>query len=140
MYDWRIYNERLVRRGEIFISTDIINSWNKELAVMNRGKRGRQYRFPDSFMKILGYVKVYFGLGYRQTEGLIRTYGSSIPAIPDYTAIHKRITGLALKHEHIKKLHKIILVADSSGIKLTNREGGLPSCHRFSTIANGVIA
>lgn len=93
MIDRNQYNERLVRRGEIFISNDLINSWNKELAVMNRNKRGRRYLFPDSFMKLLGYVRVYFGLGYRQTEGLIRTYGRTIPAVPDYTAIHKRIKG-----------------------------------------------
>ncbi len=62
MYHWNEYNEKLIRRGEIFISKDVINSWNKELAVMNRNKIGRKYQFPDSFMKILGYVRVYFGL------------------------------------------------------------------------------
>ncbi|MEM3107497.1 MAG: transposase, partial [Candidatus Nitrosotenuis sp.] len=96
MYQWKEYNERLVRRGEILISKDVMESWNKELAVMNRNKIGRKYQFPDSFMKILGYVKVYFGLGYRQTEGLIRTY-HDIPAIPDHTIIHKRINKLKIQ-------------------------------------------
>jgi hypothetical protein len=121
MYDWRIYNERLIRRGEIFISTDIIHSWNKELAVMNRNKRGRRYQFPDSFMKILGYVKVYFGLGYRQTEGLIRSYGAAIPAAPDYTAIHKRINKMDIRVTGAAAKSGIILAVDSTGIKITNR-------------------
>jgi hypothetical protein len=72
-------------------------------------------------MNLLGYARVYFGLPYRQTEGLIRTYGTAIPAVPDYTAIHKRINRLDLKHRPTAKLHDIVLVADSSGIKLTNR-------------------
>lgn len=118
MYDWRIYNERLVRRGEIFISKDVMNNWNKELAVMNGNKKGRRYQYPNSFMKILGYVKVYFGLGYRQTEGLIRTY-HDVPAVPDYTVIHKRICKMNIK-EPPNHNNNIVLAIDSTGIKVTN--------------------
>jgi len=120
MYDWHQYNERLVRRGEIFISSDIIKSWNKELAVMNLRKKGRRFLFPDSFMKILGYARAYFGLPYRQTEGLIRTYHTMVPRVPDYTAIHKRINKLDIR---IKPniSGSIILAVDSTGIKVTNR-------------------
>ncbi len=121
MYQWNEYNSRLVKRGEIFISTDIMQSWNKELAVMNRNKIGRKYQFPDSFMKILGYVRVYFGLPYRQTEGLIRTYGTSIPAVPDYTAIHKRINRLDIGIKPVLPKGNIVLALDSTGIKVTNR-------------------
>jgi hypothetical protein len=120
MYNWTNYNQRLVRRGEIFISDDVIKSWNKELAIMNRNKIGRKYQFPDSFMKILGYVRVYFGLPYRQTEGLIRAYHGTIPAVPDYTAIHKRICKLDIQIKADVK-GNIELVVDSSEIKVTNR-------------------
>lgn len=122
MYQWNVYNERLVRRGEIFISKDLIKSWNKELAVMNRNKKGRKFLYPDSFMKILGHVRVYFGLPYRQTEGLLRTYASSMPAVPDYTVIHKRVNQLDIKQNLAKPTGKnIVLIIDSTGIKLTNR-------------------
>lgn len=137
MYDWRIYNERLVRRGEIFISNDVINSWNKELAVMNRNKRGRRYQFPDSFMKILGYVKVYFGLPYRQTEGLIRTYGTSIPAVPDYTAIHKRINKMDIRASGAVPKHGIVVAVDSTGIKITNRGDWMR--HKWSQKRRGFL-
>jgi hypothetical protein len=65
MYSWSQYSEKLVRRGEIIISEDVMKSWNKELAEMNNGKNGRRFLFPDSFMNLVGYAKVYFGLPYR---------------------------------------------------------------------------
>lgn len=120
MYDWRIYNERLARRGEIFISEDILYNWDKELAEMNRNKKGRRYQYPDSFIKILGYVRAYFGLPYRQTEGLIRTY--HMPAVPDYTVIHKRINKLNIRQKPGRAGRRSIIIAiDSTGIKVTNR-------------------
>lgn len=120
MYDWRIYNERLARRGEIFISEDILYNWDKELAAMNRNKRGRKYLYPDSFIRILGYVRAYFGLPYRQTEGLIRTY--HMPAVPDYTVIHKRINKLNIRQKPGRTGQRsIVLAIDSTGIKVTNR-------------------
>jgi hypothetical protein len=49
MHNWSQYNERLVRRGEILISDDVIKSWDKELAEMNNKKQGRKFLFPESF-------------------------------------------------------------------------------------------
>lgn len=119
MYNWRDYNKRLVRRGEILISEDILCNWHKELAVMNRNKRGRRYQYPNSFIKILGYAHVYFGLPYRQTEGLIRTY--HMPEVPDYTVIHKRVNRLDIKQKPCRTGRSMVLAIDSSGIKITNR-------------------
>ena len=59
------------------MSFDVIENWHKELEVMNHNKRGRKFDYPDSFMKLLGYARVYFGLPFRQTEGMIRAYSSS---------------------------------------------------------------
>jgi DDE family transposase len=120
MYNWSNYNEKLVRRGEILISDDTMKSWDKELAEMNRGKEGRKFLFPDSFMKIVGYAKVYFGLPYRQTEGLLRTYGDTIPKVPDYTAIHKRVNRLDIKIDP-EVGNDIVIAIDSTGIKVANR-------------------
>ncbi|CDI06475.1 IS5 family transposase [Candidatus Nitrosotenuis uzonensis] len=86
---------------------------------MNSNKRGRKLLYPDSLMKMLGYVRVYFGVSYRQTEGLIRTY-HTIPTVPDHTVIHKRINKLKI-HLNRRPAGKIELVVDSTGIKLTNR-------------------
>jgi len=41
---------------------------------MNTDKEGRKFVYPDSFIKLLGYMIVYFHLPYRQTEGVVREY------------------------------------------------------------------
>jgi len=121
MINWHQYNEKLVRRGEILISADVLQGWDKELAVMNCRKQGRKFLVPDSFMKIVGYAKVYFGLPYRQTEGLLRTYSDAIPHIPDYTIIHKRVNRLDIKVDPNLGNDELIVAIDSTGIKVANR-------------------
>ncbi len=63
--NWKTYNHSLVRRGEIIISFDVIDSWKTKLDKMNKGKEGRQYQYLESFMKLLEYTRAYFGLPYR---------------------------------------------------------------------------
>ena len=46
MENWSQYNEKLVRRGEIIMSFDVIENWHKELEVMNHNKRGRKFDYP----------------------------------------------------------------------------------------------
>ncbi len=120
MVDWHQYNEKLVRRGKILISDDCFKRWDKELAEMNCRKQGRKFLFPESFMKLVGYARAYFGLPYRQTEGLLRTYSDTIPMIPDCTAIHKRINKLNIK-VNPDLGNDVIIAIDSTGIKVANR-------------------
>ncbi|MFZ0513381.1 MAG: transposase, partial [Candidatus Nitrosopolaris sp.] len=40
------------------------------------GKKGAGYDYPDSFVQLLGYVKAYFHLPYRQTEGVVRAHAA----------------------------------------------------------------
>jgi len=46
---WSIYNEKLVRRGEIFVEQYIFGDWSNELSLMNDGKVGRPYDYADTF-------------------------------------------------------------------------------------------
>ena len=63
MVNWSSYNESLVRRGEVILDLDVIDSWHSELKKrMNNGKKGAQYDYPDSFVQLLGYMRVYFHL------------------------------------------------------------------------------
>jgi Transposase DDE domain len=120
--NWRIYNESLVRRGEITLHFDVIDNWNSELNKMNDGKEGASsYRYPNSFVQLLGYMRVYFHLPYRQAEGVARTHaGEKAPFIPDYSTINRRVNKLDIKiNERIG--NNIIIVLDSTGIKVTNR-------------------
>ena len=71
MINWSFYNKSLVRRGEVILDFDVIDSWYSELDLMNDGKRGGQDHYPDSFIQLLGYMRVYFHLPYRQAEGVV---------------------------------------------------------------------
>lgn len=44
---------------------DVIDSWYAELKRMNYGKKGVQYYYPDSFVELLGYMRIYFHLPYK---------------------------------------------------------------------------
>ena len=66
------------KRREILLDFDVIDNWHSELEEeMNRDKEGRKFVYPDSFMKLLGYMRAYFHLLYRQTEGVVREHASS---------------------------------------------------------------
>jgi hypothetical protein len=62
--NWHKYNESLVRRGEVLLlDFDVIDNWHSDLdGIMNEGKEGAAYRYPDSFVQLLGYMRVYFHL------------------------------------------------------------------------------
>ena len=121
MVNWSSYNESLVRRGEVILDFDIIDGRYVELERMNEGKRGTIYGYPNSFVQLLGCVKAYFHLPYRQTEGVVRAHAANkIPSIPDYSTINRRVNRLDIEiNEHIG--NDIVIALDSTGIKVANR-------------------
>ena len=126
--NWNKYNESLVKRGEVLLDFDVIDNWHTELEKMNQGKEGRKFVYPDSFIKLLGYMRAYFHLPYRQTEGVVREHASNtLPSIPDYSNISRRINRLDIKiYDDANKssLHNddnFVIAIDSTGIKVTNR-------------------
>ena len=92
---WSTYNQSLVRRGEILLGFDVINNWDAELKEMNKDKVGEPFHYPNTFLLLLGYAKVYFHLPYRQTEGIAQGHAKGkVPSIPDFTTINRRINKL----------------------------------------------
>jgi hypothetical protein len=61
-------------------------------------RNAKKYRFPDSFILIIGNIIAYFHLPYRQTEGIIKaTLGKSLLPIdkkPSYSQICRRTNKL----------------------------------------------
>ncbi len=50
---------------------------------------------PDSFILIIGYIKVYLHLPYRQIEGIIKaSVGKNLPDHPCYSQICRRVNKL----------------------------------------------
>jgi hypothetical protein len=121
MIDWPSYNKSLVRRGQVLLDFDVLNRWDNELsAEMNHGKVGEPYAYPDSFIQLLGYVRAYFHLPYRQTQGVVIAHANKkIPNIPHYSTISRRINRLEIINEKLG--NDIVIALDSTGIKVANR-------------------
>ena len=65
---------------------------------MNRGKTGEPFHYPETFVLMLGYAKIYFHLPYRQTEGIVKGHtGNRIPSIPHFSTINRRINRLSVR-------------------------------------------
>jgi len=50
---WKEYNDKLVKRGEVLIDFGFLKDMDKELEELNKGKRGRPYRYGEGLFKIL---------------------------------------------------------------------------------------
>jgi IS5 family transposase len=121
MMNWPLYNESLVRRGQVLLDFDVLDGWYHELSQMNRGKVGEPYDYPNSFIQLLGYMRAYFHLPYRQTQGVVISHASTkVPCIPHYSTISRRINKLEIKINE-KIGNDIVIALDSTGIKVANR-------------------
>lgn len=49
---------------------------------MKQKKVGKLYVYLNSFILILSYIKTYFHLTYRQTEGVIKAVGKELQSKP----------------------------------------------------------
>ena len=116
-----------MRRGEILFAYDFLNLWwDIEIEDMNEKKEGRRYRYPDSLILVIGYIRVYLHLPYRQTEGIIKATGKNLPSHPSYSQINRRINNLDIdsgrsSSELDGDNDDLIMAVDSTGIKVTNR-------------------
>jgi len=122
--NWRVYNEGLVKRGEILMDFDILSHWNKETEEMNRGKVGSPFEYPDSFINFLLRFKVGFHIGYRQVKGLARKLIVFIPqakSAPDYSTLQRRFEALKVELTVYQSGAEQDIAQDSSGIKTSNR-------------------
>ncbi len=117
--DWPAYNEALVVRGEFYLDLTPFRAWGTELAPMNRGKRGGQYRVPESFVRWLVVWKQW--VDYRGLEGLTRKLVELglIPHAPDYTTLWHRLHGLT-PTLRLPRIEELELASDGTGLKTTN--------------------
>ena len=123
--DWREYNERLVKRGEMYLSLDFLKSWAEDLEKMNAGKVGAPYEYPEPFMTFLGFIHIMLGIDYRGLEGFARGLTRFAPvAVADYSTICRRVNALKLEITETlldREGEDVVISLDSSGIKVSNR-------------------
>lgn len=121
--DWKEYNEKLVRRGELYLSLDFLERWGEEVKKMNKGKRGRPFRFPEAFVDWMGLIRAWFFMPFRQMEGFLRALSLHVPVEPaDYTTLFKRIKDSDLDlSSTIEAGEDVVIAVDSTGVRVTNR-------------------
>ncbi|MGB6628620.1 MAG: hypothetical protein WBE61_10845, partial [Nitrososphaeraceae archaeon] len=79
---------------------------------MNEGKKELLAEISGSFVQLLGYMRVYFHLLYRQAYGVVvRAHANDkIPSVPDYsTIINRCINKLDIKID--KRIGNDIVIA-----------------------------
>jgi hypothetical protein len=96
--DWRLVDERLIRRGELLLSLDFLEGYDYELSVMNDGKVGRPFKITDGYAVFIAVVRYLFSMPYRQVEGFTRALSRLIQRLPtvDYSWARRRMLGLDL--------------------------------------------
>jgi hypothetical protein len=123
--NWQEYNEALVKRGEMYLTFDFLENWDKDLEDLNRSKLGRKYAYPWSFIELLMLIHMIFHLPYRQLEGFVRKLSELISKIKptDYSNIWRRGTRLklSLPDTILASDEPVVIAVDSTGIKVTNR-------------------
>jgi len=95
---------------------------------MNKNKMGKSFIFPDSLILAIGYIYYSFLLPYRQTEGMIKATGKSLPEKPSsYSHICKR-SNVDIRNNNRSASDDdnddddhIVISVDSNGAKVTNR-------------------
>jgi hypothetical protein len=119
--NWPEYNEKLVKRGWFYLSTDFVKNWDKELKKMNNRKNGRPYRYPETFIQFSGLAYTFLHLPYRQLEGFLRALSGFVPGLrsADYTTLWQRISNLELNIPVPD--NDIVVAVDSTGMKVTSR-------------------
>ena len=77
-----------------------------------------------SFVQLLGYMRAYFHLAYRQTEGVVVKAHArrKVPSIiPDYSTISRRVNKVDIIKIDKRMGNDIVIALDSTGIKVANR-------------------
>lgn len=123
--NWKEYNEKLVKRGELYLSLEFLENWDAELSEKNSGKRGRPFLYPEQFVTFMAFMHLIFYMPYRQMEGFLKKLSGLIlrDIAADYTTLFKRIAEMkiTLPESISEKREDVIVAVDSSGVKVTNR-------------------
>lgn len=120
--DWPRLNEQYVRRGEVVFDLSVLASWNEELNEMNRGKRGRPFEYPRSFIDFVTFMREVWRLTFRAAEGVLRVLGALVGfEAPDYTTLWRREAEEEIDDLIVPQATEHVLAADATGLSITTR-------------------
>lgn len=125
--DWKAYERKLIRRGELLIPIGMAGAWKRELEEMNDGKEGAPYDYPNQLIECLSFWKCLCKLPYRAVEGLGKQILNAVGVFsrPDHSTLCRRFRDLGKKfyneRRKVKNEEPIYAVFDGSGLKVCNR-------------------
>ena len=131
--NWQKIDEKLIRRGELILDTDLLKHHDEELKAVNRGKNGRPFRMAASYIQLLSAVRYLYQMPYRQLEGFTHSLHTLVPALPtgDYSGLRIRILSLPVDpYQSLRETNEPISIAvDSTGIKVQKAGGWIERKH-----------
>jgi hypothetical protein len=121
--NWFRVNESYVAQGVLLLQHDWVNDWDDELEMMNKGKSGRPYRFPESLIGFAETLKTVLRLPLRQLQGFLQALACFIEfKVPDTTTLWHRG---CQSHVNLPMVDLCgsgwTLAVDSTGIKVSDR-------------------
>jgi len=131
--NWQKIDEKLIRRGELILDTDLLEHHEEELKAANRGKNGRPFRMAASYIQLLAAVRYLYQMPYRQLEGFTRTLHTLVPALPtgDYSGLRIRILSQPVDpYRGLRgSTEPVSIAVDSTGIKVEKAGGWVERKH-----------
>lgn len=133
--NWAEYNASLVRRGsvELWISQEVLEAWQPKPD--GPRPRGGQLRYSTQAIECLLTLRAVYSLPLRATEGLgqslLKLLGVTLP-VPDYTTLSKRGKELAVTLPRRRSSEPLVLVVDSTGLKIFGEGEWKVRQHGFS--------
>jgi hypothetical protein len=119
LQNWSEYNKALVKRGNITLYFDeqVLKQWYSD----EPAQRGAQEVYSDRCIEAILMLKVVFKLAYRQVQGfaqsLLQLLGLDLQ-VPSYSQINRRGRLLMVEPFGVPPSGPIVLVVDSTGIKV----------------------
>jgi hypothetical protein len=120
--NWSDYDRALVDRGNltIWLSPEAIARWNAKPT----RRRGGQRKYSDLAIETALTLRLLFKLPLRQVEGFLRSVFDLMGLVldvPDHTTLSRRANKVKVPLRVPKKLGRIDLVIDSSGLAILGR-------------------
>ena len=118
--NWKLYNQKLVKRGEFYINPRFLSTWSNEIKDMNYKKEGNPYLYPNSMIEFLAILHAK-AFDYRALQGIMSALSPKFNNFPiiSYTQICRRTNDIA--PEFKIEDDNLIVGVDGSGIKVSNR-------------------
>lgn len=113
------YQDELLKRYEIYLDLEWVDSWDCELEEMNKGKRGSPFVYPNSMIEFQALLMEKFTS--RGAESITRQLGrkSLIPECNDHATICRRVVDLDLSFS-VPEGNSLHIGQDGSGMKMAN--------------------